>query len=399
MSRPSAVRVFTAAFVILAAVALGLAWWMRPLPGLGLVLQRAAFSDLAGWQGDDLGPALAAFRRSCRRLFRLDPQSAMAAGGRAGRVADWHPVCKAAERSEINKAGPRAFFESRFVPFAASSEGQDEGLFTGYFEPELKGSRRPGGPYAVPLYGLPDDLIGVDLGRFRDDLKGRRIAGRRVAGRLEPYPDRRAIAAGGLAKQGRPLLWVDDAVDAFFLHIQGSGRVMLAEGGMARLGYAASNGHVYFAIGRELVARGALQKEAVSLQSIRGWLEDHPAQAQAVMNTNPSYIFFREIEGEGPLGAGGTVLTPGRSLAVDRRFLALGLPLWLDTAAPGPAGESEGPRLQRLMVSQDTGGAIRGAIRGDVFFGHGTRAEMMAGHMRHQGRYFVLLPKELVAEE
>ncbi|MDP7345279.1 MAG: MltA domain-containing protein, partial [Alphaproteobacteria bacterium] len=198
-------------------------------------------------------------------------------------------------------------------------------------------------------------------------------------------------AAGGLAKQGRPLLWVDDAVDAFFLHIQGSGRVMLAEGGMARLGYAASNGHVYFAIGRELVARGALQKEAVSLQSIRRWLVDHPAEAQAVMNSNRSFVFFRELEGEGPLGAGGTVLTPGRSLAVDRRFLALGLPLWLDSAAPGPQGEIDGPRLQRLMVSQDTGGAIRGAVRGDVFFGHGAAAENLAGHMQHRGRYFVLL--------
>ncbi len=392
MSRPSAVRVFTAVFVILAAIALWLAWWLRPLPGPGLVLQRVTFSDLAGWQDDDLGPALTAFRRSCERLFRLDPQTAMAAGGRAGRVADWHPVCKAA----ADTSGPREFFESRFAPFAATSEDENEGLFTGYYEPELRGSRDPGGPYTVPLYGLPDDLISVDLGRFRDDLKGRRIAGRQVDGRLQPYPDRGAIADGGLGDHGRPLLWVDDAVDAFFLHIQGSGRVILAEGGMARLGYAATNGHAYYAIGRELVERGALERAAVSLQSIRHWLVEHPSEAQAVMNTNRSYVFFRELEGEGPLGAGGTVLTPGRTLAVDRRFLALGLPLWLDTAAPGRDGKSDGQRLQRLMVSQDTGGAIRGAIRGDVFFGHGAEAELMAGHMRHQGRYFVLLPKELV---
>ncbi|MDP6620678.1 MAG: MltA domain-containing protein [Alphaproteobacteria bacterium] len=391
MSRPSAVRVFTTVFVILAAIALWLAWWLRPVPGPGLVLQRAAFSDLAGWQHDDLGPALSAFRRSCERLFRLDPQIAMAA---AGQVADWHPVCKAAGENEVD---PRDFFESRFVPFATSSEGESEGLFTGYYEPELRGSRQPGGPYTVPLYGLPDDLISVDLGRFRDDLKGRRIAGRQVAGRLQPYPDRGAIIADGLDGHGRPLFWVDDAVAAFFLHIQGSGRILLPEGGMARLGFAATNGHVYFAIGRELVERGALEKNTVSLQSIRRWLVDHPSEAQAVMNTNRSFVFFRELEGEGPLGAGGTVLTPGRSLAVDRRFLALGLPLWLDSAAPGPEGEIDGPRLQRLMVSQDTGGAIRGAVRGDVFFGHGAAAENLAGHMQHRGRYFVLLPNEVMA--
>jgi membrane-bound lytic murein transglycosylase A len=295
------------------------------------------------------------------------------------------------------RAAARAFFESEFRPFAATNPGEAAGLFTGYYEPTLYGSRRRHGRFTVPLFARPPELVTVDLGRFRPDWKGRRIAGRVVAGALEPYPDRAAIAAGALAGRRLEIVWVDDPVDAFFLEIQGSGRVELAEGGAIRLGFAAQNGHPYTPIGRELVARGALRKDEVSLQSIRRWLADHPHAAPEVMAKNASYVFFERGEGEGPVGTEGVVLTPGRSLAVDTAFLPLGLPLWLAGTVPSPAAAAPDRALRRLLVAQDTGGAIRGPVRGDVFWGHGEEAAAVAGRMKNPGRLWALLPKGLAA--
>jgi membrane-bound lytic murein transglycosylase A len=235
----------------------------------------------------------------------------------------------------------------------------------------------------------------VDLGRFRPDLKGKRIAGKVVDGSLVPYPDRREIEAGALSGRKLEIVWVDDPVGAFFLHVQGSGRVRLADGGELRLGYAAQNGHPYTAIGRELIDRGELRSEDVSLQTIRAWLEAHPGQARELMERNASYVFFQQVKGEGPLGAQGVPLTPGRSLAVDLNFVPLGVPLWLVAGAPSPLEGEPDRKLRRLVVTQDTGGAIRGPIRGDVFWGFGEEAEAIAGRMKHRGRYWMLLPKTL----
>jgi membrane-bound lytic murein transglycosylase A len=206
---------------------------------------------------------------------------------------------------------------------------------------------------------------------------------------LRPYENRAAIESGALRGRGLEMLWVDDPVDAFFLQIQGSGRVMLEDGTSLRIGYAGQNGHPYVAIGRELIARGALTREAVSMPAIRDWLRANPQEADAVMNRNPSFVFFRELDGDGPVGAQGVALTPGRSLAVDRSFVPYGVPVWLDAEDPVD-GEV---RVQRLLVAQDTGGAIRGPVRGDVFWGHGPEAEHRAGLMKSRGRYFLLLPK------
>lgn len=217
----------------------------------------------------------------------------------------------------------------------------------------------------------------VELGDFRETLKGQRIAGRVVNGNLKPYENRADIEAGKL-KDAKPLVWVDDPVDAFFLHIQGSGRVLLDDGTEMRVGYAAQNGHTYYAVGRELVKRGLMNKDDVSMQSIRAWLEAHPEQAAEFMNLNPSYVFFNELTGEGPLGAQNVALTPGRSMAVDRTRVPYGTPLWLDIAEPAP---DVGP-IQRLVIAQDTGGAIKGAIRGDYYWGYGPEAEHYAGLMK-----------------
>jgi membrane-bound lytic murein transglycosylase A len=313
--------------------------------------------------------------------------------GLAGTAADWKPACAAAEKVPAgDDAAARAFFERRFRPLAATNGGHPLGLFTGYYEPLLQGSRRRGGRFTVPLYLRPPELVTVDLGDFRESLKGQRIAGKVEDGALVPFPDRGAIEKGALAGRDLELVWVDDPVDAFFLHVQGSGRVRLAEGGELRVGYAAQNGHPYFAIGRDLIERGALRKEEVSMQSIRAWLEAHPDDAAKVMERNASYIFFQELKGDGPLGAEGVPLTPGRSLAVDRELLPLGLPVWLSAGMPGAREGEPDRKLRRLLVAQDTGGAIRGPVRGDVFWGHGDEAAEIAGRMKHRGRLWVLLP-------
>lgn len=227
----------------------------------------------------------------------------------------------------------------------------------------------------------------VELGDFRDSLKGQRIAGRVVKGALKPYETRADIEAGKL--EAKPLVYVDDPVDAFFLHIQGSGRVLLEDGSEMRVGYAAQNGHVYYAIGRELVKRGHMEKDQVSMQSIRAWLQAHPDQAAEFMNLNPSYVFFEEIKGDGPLGAQNVALTPTRSMAVDRTKIPYSTPLWLSIKEP-VAGQGD---LQRLVIAQDTGGAIKGPIRGDYYWGYGEDAAHNAGLMKASGRYWLLLPR------
>jgi peptidoglycan lytic transglycosylase A len=224
----------------------------------------------------------------------------------------------------------------------------------------------------------------VELGRFRPAWRGERIAGRVVKGALVPYDDRAAIVKGALAAMHLELFWVDDPIDAFFLQVQGSGRIDLPDGSTTQLAYDGQNGQPYVAIGKLLVERGVMTKEEVSLQSIRAWIKAHPDEGMALMDQNPSYVFFRERSGEGPLGSEGVALTPGRSLAVDRKFIPLGVPLYLDL--------TEQTELHRLVVAQDTGGAISGPVRGDVFWGFGQEAEAKAGAMRATGRYFLLLP-------
>ncbi len=361
------------------------------------VLVVASYADLPGWGEDDLGEAMAAWLRSCTRFRFLGPSAKLAPVEVGGTVADWLPVCERVTALRGASASAlRAFFEAEMVPLAVLNGDREIGLFTGYYEPLLTGSRKRSARYAVPLYALPNDLVSVDLGQFRPDLAGRRIAGRLAGSTLEPYSDRAQIEAGALASRALELLWVDDPIAAFFLQIQGSGQIELVEGGRMRVGYAGQNGHPYFAIGRELVRREAMTVEEVSLQSIRAWLEANPDQAAEVMATNASYVFFREVQGEGPLGSQGVALTPGRSLAVDRKFLPLGVPLWLEATAPAADGVTAPRSVRRLMVAQDTGGAISGPVRGDVFWGAGKEAEEVAGRMRNEGRYWLLVPGSLL---
>lgn len=373
----------------------------------GLALTPTAFSDIPGWQQDRHAQALAAFLANCQALGQLPEAQSLGGAGvaaaRGGAPALWRPVCDAGRSVPPgDDAAARAFFESRFEAEAVADSGaaapadRAQGLFTGYFDPEVPGSRSPGGQYRTALLGRPSDLVQVDLGEFTDDLKGRNVFGRVEAGKLVPYYDRAEIEAGALARRRLELLWLADPVDAYFLQVQGSGRVDLPDGHVVRVTYAGQNGRRSVLIGRILADRGDIPRDQVSLQSIRAWLAAHPDQVAGILDQNPSYVFFREIDDlrpdQGPPGALGVPLTPGRSIAVDRAFLPLGAPVFVVTTDP-----LTGAPLRRLTIAQDVGGAIRGPVRTDIFFGWGHEAEDRAGRMRQPGTEYLLLPKPNVS--
>ncbi len=363
-----------------------------------LEFKVASFSNLPGWEFDAHDAGLLAFSRSCTRILKQSADKSFGPDPWAGKYSDWQKVCQALPPVETTSpAQARRYFETWFTPVAALADGKPEGLFTGYYEASLRGSLNQEGPYQIPLLARPADLVMVNLGEFRPELRGQRIAGRVTDGYLKPYEDRAAIENGKLpADMEVPLLWTDSAVGAFFLQVQGSGVVTMTDGSERRVGFDGQNGHVYSAIGKELIKRGALTKDNVSMQTIRAWLVAHPQDAIGIMQTNKSYVFFRFTDSDvekngGPIGGEGLPLTPERSLAVDRSLIPYGLPLFLAANNPNPAL----PPIQKVMVAQDTGGAIQGPVRGDVFWGHGTAAEENAGPMKSAGRYWFLLPKNL----
>ena len=374
-------------------------WQARLAETVEFALEPASFAALPGWEDDDPRPALAALRKSCARRLALPDDRIVAPQGVAGRVADWRAACLAAQSPDLRDgAAVRRFFERHFTPFAVAAHGRRTGLFTGYYEPLLEADVKPSAAYPVPLYRRPPELVTADLGDFSPDLAGRRIAGAVVDGRLRPFATRAEIARGALAGRGLELLWAADPVAVFFLQIQGSGRARLPDGRILRLAYDGRNGRPYTALGRLLVARGALHPSVVSAPAIAAWLSANPTIGAELMAENAAYVFFRLAEGEETLGAAGVPLTPGRSLAVDRRFIPLGAPLWLATTQPDPKNPvARRLPLRRLMVAQDTGSAIRGALRGDVYWGFGDDAEAIAGHMAEKGRLWLLLPKPLAA--
>lgn len=376
------------AIVLVLVPALAALWLARLAPPPGVSLHQTSFTRLDGWAEDAHEAALAAFLRSCESLKPRGPSL----------PAGFSGACEQAEHNRealsADGAAARAFFEQNFTPYRVRAGWKKKGLLTGYYEPLIEVSLEPDPAHPVPLYARPGDQITVDLSAFRDDLSGR-LTGRLAGGRLIPYHSRAEIAAGALKGRGLELMWAKDPVDVFFLQVQGSGRARLPDGEVVRIGYAAGNGRPYTSIGRVLVEAGALEQGRVSLFAIRRWLEANPERMADILNRNESYVFFRILKGDGPLGSAGAVLTPGRSLAVDPAHVPLGLPVWVSGALPSrPAAFDEAEPFARLMIAQDTGGAIRGAIRGDVFFGFGEEAEWLAGHMQHEASFTVLIPKE-----
>jgi membrane-bound lytic murein transglycosylase A len=331
-----------------------------------LTLTQVDFADLPGWNADHQSEAIPALLRSCAHRKT--------------------PACAALKQVPAgNDAAARAYFEHWFCAYAAAGEDGSEGLFTGYYEASLHGSLKQTKRFNTPLFAKPSDLVTADLGTFNNEWKGRRLTGKVEKQKFVPYDSRGAIGDGKLNKRARALLWVDDPVDAFFLAVQGSGRVRMTDGSVVHVGYDDANGRTYVPIGRIL---GLMKKidPPVTMEKIRAYLAQHPGDADEIMNLNASYVFFKVIKGPGPIGAEGVALTPKRSLAVDPSFVRLGTPLWLDSE------DADGAPLQRLMIAQDTGGAIKGAVRGDFFWGYGTDAAAKAGAMQSRGHYYLLQP-------
>ena len=356
---------------------------VAPSETAGVVFQAVPFSALPGWSSDTLSAALPSFAASCHALIAR-PESV------------WRAACAAAPSvAARDDAGARTFFEAQFTPYRViTADGSDVGRVTGYYEPLLKGSRVRTDRYRYPLYESPDDLLSVELGEIFPALKNERVRGRLDGKRVVPYWSRAEIEAGKASLSGRALAWVDDPVEAFFLQIQGSGRVELPDRSTVRIGYADQNGYPYRSIGRVLIERGELTLETASMQGIKTWGRQHPDQLPSLLDENPSYVFFREVAADpttgidGPIGALGVPLAAGRVIAVDPRFLPLGAPLFLATTQP----LSNAP-LQRLVLAQDTGGAIRGALRADFFWGTGDDAGRNAGRMNQSGRMWLLWPR------
>ncbi len=339
-------------------------------------LRPTTWDAIPGWRDENPRSAWQAFLRSCGALKQRPA---------------WHDICTvAATLGDPDGDTLTQFFELNFTPYqSANEDGTESGLITGYYEPLLHGSRNSSSRYHYPLYGVPDDLLVIDLASLYPSLKNMRLRGRLEGRHVVPYFDRAQIEQGAAATAGKEIVWVDDPVELFFLQIQGSGRVQLDTGETVMVGYADQNGYPYRSIGKLLVDRGDLPLEQASMQGIKAWARNHPDKLADVLNYNASYVFFREMPAglPGPIGALGIPLTPQRSLAVDPRFVPLGAPVFIVTTAPN----SKQP-LNRLMVAQDTGGAIRGAVRADFFWGFGQEAEREAGRMRQPLRMWVLLP-------
>lgn len=339
-------------------------------------LVPSAWADLPGWAEADLGAAWTAFLQSCRVL---------------GAKAEWTNICADAGRLDVGgTAAVRAFFESRLRPHRAlGADGAERGLLTGYYEPLVNASRKRTARFRHAAYAAPPDLVAVDLGAVAPDSAKLALRGRVDGRRLVPYWTRAQIETNPSPLAGHELVWVDDPIDLFFLHVQGSGRARLPDGSVVRLAYADVNGHPYTSIGKRLIERGELKPGEASAQAIRAWGKRNPAKLKALLNENARYVFFREepASAEGPKGALGVPLTAGHSIAVDPAFIPLGAPVFIASTWPGEARP-----LTRLTIAQDTGGAIKGPVRADFFWGFGPEAGELAGRTMQPLAMWVLLP-------
>lgn len=363
-------------------------------PGIpGARLEARPYLAIPGWDRDDHGEAYRVFLRTCSRALQgaadLRPGLAMPPVLAA--------ACKAAlAAGPLDGASARAYFERWFQPYAVTLPDGGDGFLTGYYEPEIPGALSPDAGHPVPVLGRPADLVTVGPGMAAGDLPAGLAAARRTDAGLAPYPDRAAIWDGALAGQGLELLWLPDKVELFLAQVQGSARVRLPDGSVTRLVYAGRNGQPYTSIGKVIVAEGHMTLEEMTLGKLKAWLRDHPAEAERIMRLNRSYIFFAIGEGldpeQGPIGAASVPLTPLRSIAVDRTLWPYGLPVWIDADLPLD-GEGSSRPLARLMIAQDTGSAILGPARADLFMGSGDAAGDLAGLIRHPGRFTVLWPR------
>lgn len=375
-------------FIYICSIFLTLASFCQADPKLS----EADFSQLVDWKNDNHLAALDAFKQSCTEILKRHPSffsHAIKVPAQA-----WQRVCKIAlSLKHPTATQARQFFETSFRPYYVSEDGEGRGLFTGYYLPVLQGQLHRDKYHQIPIYGMPPNLVKIDLGTLDKRYAGKLVTGHYIAKHFAPYPTRAAINAGQIPKTTPVLAWANSAVDVFFAQIQGSALVNLPHHHQMLIGYAGNNGQPYFSIAKYLIAINALTDEAISMQTLKNWLHRHPKQQNMVMNQNKSFVFFRLLKNSAPYGTEQIPLTPERSLAVDQRFIPLGAPIWLETAMPTPNEEQPFAPYRHLLIAQDTGGAIKGVVRGDVYWGSGDRAAWIAGKMRSVGQYWVLLPR------
>jgi membrane-bound lytic murein transglycosylase A len=356
-------------------------------------LEPIAFADIEGWASDDHAEAFAAFLASCSAIRKSSEKDRK---GRPRLYNALHETCgRAVSALPLDEARARTFFEDNFRAYRIARLGEREGFITGYYEPVVDGARLPSDVFNVPLYRRPPDMIMTRLRKHRGP-KGK-WTWSRIRAKAASYYDRAQIEDGALAGRGLEICYLKSEIDAFFAQVQGSVRVRLEDGSVIRLNYDSSNGHPYTSIGRFLVDRGIISREDISMQTLRQWMEDHPDEGRKLRRENKSYVFFRETalqDHDEAVGAQGLSLTAGRSIAVDRNIHVYGTPFFLDAVLP-IASDRPDTNFRRLMIAQDTGGAIVGPARADIYLGTGEDAARPAGRFKQFGQFVMLIPKEL----
>ncbi|HRI50376.1 MAG TPA: MltA domain-containing protein [Pseudomonadota bacterium] len=359
-----------------------------------LKLTKAKWSELPGWAEDKHHEAVSAFTVSCAKLAELKDDDLVGADGHGGKARQWRGACdRASKLKPGDDKAAREFFESEFTPWQAAGKSGPVGKLTGYFVQELHASRKKGGKYTVPILGRPADLVMVDLSQFIPDAHGRRIWGRHDdKGNIVPYFKRSDLRKGALAQQKLEIMYADDPVDVLFAQIEGSAKAVMDDGTTVWLGFDGKNGHKYRGVGGVLKEKGVLTGAYNgTMAGIRKWFADNPTQFDEIADQNPSFVFFKESKLPGAVGSQDVILTPRRSMAIDRAFIAHGTPIWVDTRAP--LGGAPGTAAwQHLLVAQDTGSGILGAVRGDIYWGDDASAAALGGRMGGEGRYWLLLP-------
>lgn len=335
-----------------------------------LSLTQVSFEELPGWDTADVKKSLLAFQLSCKTFLKQKPSSSIGSRHIKLKAGDWHPACRAALALDfITEDTARSFFEKWFHPLEFEQKKPVHGLFTGYYMPQIEGSLKKTSRYSTPIYGLPKN-------------KG------------QTYYTREQIDNGVLKKKAPVIAWIHSPIERLFLEIEGSGVIQLNNGKNIYLGYAGENGAPYTSIGKVLIDKGIMTKDNASKSSIIRYLETHADKANSLIHKNKSFVFFENLKKPAAVGARDTTLTPGYSLAIDKQWIPLGAPLWLDTKRPDIQKNNE-KQFQRLMIAQDTGGAIRGFMRGDIYWGSGKIATFLGEHMKNEGQYWLLLPKNI----
>lgn len=369
-------------------------FWQPKPPAMHL--KRVSFAQLPGWNQVNGKQSLQAFQISCKAFIKQNPNQIVGSEFISLTASDWHPACRAAQQVDSNsKAQIQAFFETWFLPVEFVERHPVKGLFTGYYMPLLHGSLTKTEHFTVPIYGLPSTMLTIPLREFSADFARRKLVGHVVGQQVKPFYTRAEIDKGAISPFTPVIAWVSSHLDRLSLEIEGSGIVKLTDGNQMAVGYAGENGAPYTSIAQILIDRGIMTHDTASMQRIRKYFDTHPQETKRILNKNKSFVFFHQLTNRLAVGSQGVPLTAGYSLAVDRKWIPMGTPLWLVTRHPVQQSQHQ-KSFRRLMIAQDTGGAIKGAVRGDVYWGEGEKATELAGRMKNPGHYWLLLPRHIV---